>query len=84
MTEVIKGSDGKEFAMPWVSGIYTIVDTNHLRLEIIPNSARPDVRLGGGTISFSLSGDDLELPPVGVPIGDGGVVEKKKYRRVRK
>jgi hypothetical protein len=78
LTGVMKGQDGKEVAVP-MSGTYTIVDTNRVRLEIAPNSARPDMKIPL-TVSFTISGDQLEMGALTVSV----VPEKKKYRRLKR
>ena len=78
LTGVMKGRDGKEMAVP-MSGTYTIVDTNHVRLELAPNSTRPDMKIPF-TVSFTLSGDQLEMDAITASV----VPETKKYRRVKR
>ncbi len=76
ITGVIKSRDGKEMAVP-MGGTYTLLDTNHVRLELAPNSMRPDMKIPL-TVSFGISGDNLEMDAITSSV----VAEKTKYRRV--
>ena len=78
MTGVMKGRDGKEMTFP-MSGTYTMVDTNHVRLELAPNSTRPDMKIPL-TVSFTISGDQSEMDAITSSV----VPEKTKYRRVER
>ena len=76
----MKGIDGKELPLPIpLSGTFKIVDTNHIKLEISPNSSKPSDKVPL-TVEYSLCGDSLELPALSPSV----VNEKKVYHRVRK
>ena len=75
---VIKGSDGKELAIP-LSGTYTLLDTNHVRLDVTPIPTRPDMKVPL-TVSFSISGNQMEMDAITASV----VAEKTKYRRVQR
>jgi hypothetical protein len=76
LTTVMKIPGGKDRALPQV-GTYTMIDSNHVRLEftLIPN--RPDAKFPI-TVSFMISGNQLEMDALTASV----VAEKTKYRRV--
>ena len=57
---VIQQKGGRETRLP-ITGNYTVIDTNHLRFEFSTNSIRRDFA-NPLTLSFSVLGDQLELP----------------------
>ena len=78
ITMVMKGSNGKSLAVPFFSGTFTLIDTNHVKLEVIPISSRPDSKIPL-TVGFWISGNELSMD--GLSAGDG-YLQKTKYRRV--
>jgi hypothetical protein len=78
ITGVMKLRDGKEVAFP-TGGTYTMVDTNHVRLELAPNPTRPDIKLPF-KVSFTISGDQLEMGAISSSV----IPETKKYQRVKR
>ena len=77
ITDVIKGKDGKDIKIP-MGGTYTMIDTNHVRLELTPNAMQPSAKIPLA-VPFAISGDQLEM----VALTASVVPETKKYRRVK-
>ncbi|HWC61264.1 MAG TPA: hypothetical protein VHC44_16340 [Verrucomicrobiae bacterium] len=78
IADVLKGSNGKDLVIPQ-GGTYTILDTNHVRLEFISVPTRPDMKIPL-TVSFTISADQLEMDAITSSV----VPEKTKYRRVKR
>jgi len=78
ITSVTIRRDGIEVPIP-VGGTYSLLATNQIKVEIVPNPARPDIKYPF-TISFSISDDVLEVPVLEAGATNGF----KKYRRVKK
>ena len=55
-----------------------MIDTNHVRLELAPNSMQPSAKIPF-TVPFAISGDQLEM----VALTASVVPETKKYHRVK-
>ena len=72
-------TDGDKRTGVVFSGSYTLIDTNHVRLEVVPNSKRPDSKIPL-TVSFTISGDQLEMDALTSSV----VSETKKYRRAKR
>lgn len=66
------------FSGIYFSGTYALIDTNHVRLEVAPNQARPSDKVPL-TRRFSIVGSELEVENL---ISD--VPETQKYRRVKR
>jgi hypothetical protein len=70
--------DGKRQTHDFFTGAYTLIDSNHVRLEIasnVPNSTN-SLSL---TVTFSLAGNRLEMSKLTSSV----VTETTKYRRVK-
>src|SRR6516162_5083789 len=80
ITPIIKPSVGKEVEMPGRSGVYKLVDTNHLELDLILNPKFPDSKIPM-TVFFSISGDELEIPAL--VADDSPTPTKLKYHRMK-
>jgi len=61
------------------AGTYVLVDTNHIRLEVAPNQARPSEKIPL-TVTFSIAGDELVMSKLSASV----VPETEKYRRVKR
>jgi len=61
------------------SGTYTLIDTNHIHLEVASNQARTSDKLPL-TVRFSIIGSELEMERL-IP---SVVPETQKYRRVKR
>lgn len=75
--QFIKGVGGQELPMPLAfGGKYRVVDSSHIRLEVSKSPATPS---GGKlmTVSYSVSGDTLELQDL------SEITKTAKYRRVK-
>ncbi len=77
ITGILKARGQKAMAIP-MNGTYKIIDTNHIRLEIVPNTVRPDMKVPL-TVFFAIEGNQLEMDPLTSSV----VAERLKYRRVR-
>jgi hypothetical protein len=77
-TTVLKASDGKQLVVP-MGGTYSIIGSNHLKLEIAPSDALPQYKIPF-TVSFSISNGQLTLPAISASV----VTEYKIYRKVKK
>ena len=71
--------DGKKQTMVVFTGTYALVNTNHVRLEIAPNQARPSDKIPG-TVTYSIVGDELEMSKLTTSV----VPETQRYRRVKR
>jgi hypothetical protein len=71
ITDCYKAINGNQQAIPIMSGKYTLIVTNHVRLEL-KNGLLPL------NVPFSISGDQLEI----LALIPSSVMETKKYRRV--
>jgi hypothetical protein len=60
-------------------GTYALIDTNHVRLEVASNQARPSYKVPL-TVRFSIVGSELEMEKL-IP---SVVPETQKYRRVKR
>jgi hypothetical protein len=78
ITAVAKHSDGQEFTVPLtVSGKFTLVATNHIRLEVLG----PKVLGSSNTVvTCSFVGDRLEVPD----LLSGGRISTQVYYRVKR
>jgi ribosomal protein L40E len=76
LTAVMKLPGGKDLIFPQ-QGTYTMIDSNHVRLNFTPISNRPDAIIPL-TVSFTISGNQLQMDT----ISSGVIAEKTKYRRV--
>lgn len=72
-------TDGEKRTGVVFSGTYALVDTNHVRLEIAPNQARPSDKIPL-TVTFSIVEDRLEMSKIITSV----VPETQKYRRVKR
>jgi hypothetical protein len=72
-------TDGQKRTSVFFTGTYALIDTNHVRLEVAPNQARPSDKIPL-TVDFSIVGDKLEMSKV-IP---SVVPETQKYRRVKR
>ena len=72
-------TDGKKQTMVVFTGTYALVDTNHVRLEVAPNQARPSDKISL-TVTYSIIGDELEMSKLITSV----VPETQKYRRVKR
>src|SRR3954467_4229724 len=53
-------TDGQKQTLVVFTGTYALVDTNHVRLEVAPNQARPSDKIPL-TVTFSIVGNELEI-----------------------
>jgi hypothetical protein len=72
-------TDGDSRTTVVFTGSYTLIDTNHVRLEVAPNQARPSDKIPL-TVKFSIVGDELEMSKLTSSV----VPETQKYRRVKR
>lgn len=76
LTDVMKVPGGKDLMLP-LQGTYTMIDSNHVRLNFTPISNRLDAIITL-TVSFTISGNQLQMDTISSSV----VAEKTKYRRV--
>ena len=72
-------TDGKKKqVLVFFYGTYSLIDTNHVRLELTPISVRPSDKVSV-TVQFNIAGNKMEMDKL-IP---SAVVETQKYRRVK-
>jgi len=73
------GTDGDKRTGVIFRGTYALIDTNHVRLEVASNQARPSDKVPL-TVRISIVGSELEMEKL-IP---SVVPETQKYRRVKR
>jgi hypothetical protein len=72
-------TDGDRRRFTVFSGTYTLIDTNHIRLEVASN-VPGDTNKTPLTVRVRISGDELEMDKLSSSV----VPETQKYRRARR